>query len=326
MARPRLQDLNQASLCDRGDDNKDAAWRLAAGLPTQRLQEQPRVSHSVRQKTPTGAWRRSCSVRRRQKVPKQALVCNRGDGDKDTDWRLAAERIGAAVQAIAPRLLVFAEGVEKNCFPVSAQQPANWGGALDSAEAAPVDLPAARNKLVYSPHVYGPGEASLAPIDIYMTLPSSYQNGMVLAQLIHAIMLWFAELFLHDIVTRMQSIGYILMKPSSQLSQRFAIIVLKTSLSPSSVRHLPCQPAQAPGSIRASGSMQCLAMQMSPISRTSIVEPSTTFLPKSGSTSGLTFAIRILQWCWVCPSFLQSVPLASIIPPTGSPAYQICAH
>ena len=81
----------------------------------------------------------------------------RGDDNTDTDWRLAAERIGAAVQAIAPRLLVFVEGVQARCSPVPLQQLACWGGALDSAAAAPVRL-AVPNKLVYSPHVYGPGE------------------------------------------------------------------------------------------------------------------------------------------------------------------------
>ena len=85
----------------------------------------------------------------------------RGDDNKDTDWRLAAERIGAAVQAIAPRLLIFVEGVQANCSPVPLQQLACWGGALDSAGAAPVRL-RVPNKLVYSPHVYGPGEAPYA--------------------------------------------------------------------------------------------------------------------------------------------------------------------
>lgn len=86
---------------------------------------------------------------------------DRGDDNKDTDWRLAAERIGAAVQAIAPRMLVFVEGVQAQCSPVPLQQLACWGGALDSAGKAPVRL-RVPNKLVYSPHVYGPGAAPSA--------------------------------------------------------------------------------------------------------------------------------------------------------------------
>ena len=82
----------------------------------------------------------------------------RGTGHAATDWRLAAERIGAAVLALEPRLLVFVEGVDGNCCPVGTRQPAFWGGALDAAGAAPVRLPVA-DKLVYSPHVYGPGDA-----------------------------------------------------------------------------------------------------------------------------------------------------------------------
>ena len=58
--------------------------------------------------------------------------------------------------ALEPRLLVFVEGVSGNCCPVATRQPAFWGGALDSAAAAPVRLPVPE-KLVYSPHVYGPG-------------------------------------------------------------------------------------------------------------------------------------------------------------------------
>ncbi|KAK9843695.1 hypothetical protein WJX81_002693 [Elliptochloris bilobata] len=78
-----------------------------------------------------------------------------GTDDPATDWRLAAERIGAAVQAMAPRLLVFVEGVQGTCDNVPRQQLACWGGALDSAGAAPVRLPVP-NKVVYSPLLYGP--------------------------------------------------------------------------------------------------------------------------------------------------------------------------
>ena len=51
---------------------------------------------------------------------------------------------------------MFVDGVGGNCCPVATRAPAFWGGALDSAAAAPVRLPVPE-KLVYSPHVYGPG-------------------------------------------------------------------------------------------------------------------------------------------------------------------------
>ncbi len=60
------------------------------------------------------------------------------------------------MQKLAPRLLIFVEGVSENCSPIPNKHWAFWGGALDSAAAAPVRL-ALPSKLVYSPHVYGPG-------------------------------------------------------------------------------------------------------------------------------------------------------------------------
>ncbi|HEY9750814.1 MAG TPA: cellulase family glycosylhydrolase [Allocoleopsis sp.] len=78
-----------------------------------------------------------------------------GTNDSATDWRLAAERAGKAIQAIAPHWLIVVEGVEKN---VAGQQLANhwWGANLEGVKNNPVRLPVA-NKLVYSPHEYGPG-------------------------------------------------------------------------------------------------------------------------------------------------------------------------
>jgi len=71
-----------------------------------------------------------------------------------TDWRRAAERAGAAVQAVAPQWLVVVEGVQG---PVPGQQLDGhwWGGNLEVAGALPVRLPVA-GRLVYSAHEYGP--------------------------------------------------------------------------------------------------------------------------------------------------------------------------
>lgn len=78
-----------------------------------------------------------------------------GTDDLATDWRLAAERAGNAIGHINPNWLIVVEGVEKN---VPGQKLAHhWqGGNLEGVLHYPVRL-LLRNKLVYSPHEYGPG-------------------------------------------------------------------------------------------------------------------------------------------------------------------------
>lgn len=71
------------------------------------------------------------------------------------DWRLAAERAGNAVLGIAPHWLIVVEGIESGA--VGQQLPGHWwGGNLEGVAAAPVRLNVA-NRVVYSPHEYGPG-------------------------------------------------------------------------------------------------------------------------------------------------------------------------
>jgi endoglucanase len=74
-----------------------------------------------------------------------------GDGNKATDWRLAAERAGNAILAANPNWLIFVEGVEKY-----KDEGYWWGGNLQGAKENPVRL-SNPNKLVYSAHDYGPG-------------------------------------------------------------------------------------------------------------------------------------------------------------------------
>ena len=72
------------------------------------------------------------------------------------DWRRAAERGGNAVLASAPNWLVLVEGIEG---PVAGGQQLDrhwWGGNLEGVRNNPVRLSVA-NRLVYSPHEYGPG-------------------------------------------------------------------------------------------------------------------------------------------------------------------------
>jgi endoglucanase len=78
-----------------------------------------------------------------------------GTGDRDTDWRLAAERAGNAVLEVNPNWLIVVEGVQNN---VPGQRlPDHWqGGNLEGVKNYPVRLSNPR-KLVYSPHEYGAG-------------------------------------------------------------------------------------------------------------------------------------------------------------------------
>ena len=77
-----------------------------------------------------------------------------GSGDTATDWRLAAQRCGNALQAINPNLLIIVEGID-----TYNDDGYWWGGNLEGVRDYPVQLNVA-NQLVYSPHDYGSGVAS----------------------------------------------------------------------------------------------------------------------------------------------------------------------
>lgn len=78
-----------------------------------------------------------------------------GTNDLATDWRLAAERAGNAILALNPHWLIIVEGVENN---VPGQRlSGHWqGGNLEGVRRYPVRL-SHSDKLIYSPHEYGPG-------------------------------------------------------------------------------------------------------------------------------------------------------------------------
>jgi endoglucanase len=82
-------------------------------------------------------------------------IASWGTYDITTDWRLAAERAGNAILAIAPHWLIVVEGVENN---VPGQKlPIHWqGGNLEGVKRYPVRL-SRPHQLVYSPHEYGAG-------------------------------------------------------------------------------------------------------------------------------------------------------------------------
>jgi len=76
-----------------------------------------------------------------------------GTGNPATDWNTAAENAASAVLSSNTNILVFVEGVGDN--PVCSSTISHWwGGNLEPAECFPLNIQA--NRLVLSPHVYGP--------------------------------------------------------------------------------------------------------------------------------------------------------------------------
>lgn len=76
-----------------------------------------------------------------------------GTGNPATDWDRAAKAAADAVLAANADILVFVEGIQEN--PTCSSNTNHWwGGNLEPQSCAPLDIPA--NKLVFSPHVYGP--------------------------------------------------------------------------------------------------------------------------------------------------------------------------
>jgi len=94
------------------------------------------------------------------------------DSTDPNNWKRAAEQIATAILGINPNLLIFVEGVQyyKSSAPnvydklgmefPSWEDPTVhttwWGGNLMGVANYPVNLGSNQNKLVYSPHDYGP--------------------------------------------------------------------------------------------------------------------------------------------------------------------------
>ncbi|MFG3496487.1 cellulase family glycosylhydrolase [Streptomyces sp. NPDC047928] len=87
------------------------------------------------------------------------------DGSTDQDnFKYACETAGKRVLAVNPNLLVLCEGIEvypKAGASWTSTAPTDyhstwWGGNLRGVRAHPVDLGAGNDRLVYSPHDYGP--------------------------------------------------------------------------------------------------------------------------------------------------------------------------
>ncbi len=77
-----------------------------------------------------------------------------GTGDA-TDWHRAATLAGNTIHQVAPHWLIVVEGIE--AFTPGMELDRHWwGGNLEGVKVLPVQL-GLPNKLVYSPHEYGPG-------------------------------------------------------------------------------------------------------------------------------------------------------------------------
>ncbi|HMH19414.1 MAG TPA: glycoside hydrolase family 5 protein [Burkholderiales bacterium] len=83
-----------------------------------------------------------------------------GPGDTNASnpiyfWKEAAELASAAVLAANPNLLVFVQGINGNYDGIeNSNTPMNWGEDFQPEAYQPLNIP--NNKLVLSPHTYGP--------------------------------------------------------------------------------------------------------------------------------------------------------------------------
>lgn len=98
-----------------------------------------------------------------------------GTGNLATDWNLAAERAAAAVMPIAPRWLMFVEGIadSSTCTEGSGHF---WGENLQPLNCKDLQIPA--SKRVLSPHVYGPDvyeQAYFKAADFPKNLPAIWE-------------------------------------------------------------------------------------------------------------------------------------------------------
>ncbi len=89
------------------------------------------------------------------------------DSKDANNWKYIAEKAANAVLSKNPNVLVLVEGIE--IYPIDIKKNGNyastnekdyffnwWGGNLRGVKDAPVNLGKYQNKLVYSPHDYGP--------------------------------------------------------------------------------------------------------------------------------------------------------------------------
>lgn len=81
-------------------------------------------------------------------------LCNEPYGARWDAWKAAAELAASAVLKVNPLILVFVQGIAGNFDGIEMDIPMNYGEDLQPQAYAPLAIPA--DKLVLSPHTYGP--------------------------------------------------------------------------------------------------------------------------------------------------------------------------
>ena len=89
-------------------------------------------------------------------VQNEPFASSWGFGGPGSDWRLGAEDLGNHILSVCPRWLIMIQGVGDNPGSHGPSYQTFWGENLQGVRASPVRL-RDPNRLVYSPHVYGPG-------------------------------------------------------------------------------------------------------------------------------------------------------------------------
>jgi len=69
-------------------------------------------------------------------------------------WAIAASRLGSQLIAVNPKLLIFVGGGSQDYYPPYATS--FWGTNMQGINLRPVVINNAPNRVVYSPHIYGP--------------------------------------------------------------------------------------------------------------------------------------------------------------------------
>ncbi|WP_062303976.1 cellulase family glycosylhydrolase [Demequina subtropica] len=97
-------------------------------------------------------------------LPSESPRATWGGGDAATDWQAVSQDLALRILAIHPDVLVMVEGIEAYPKAGASWSSTNaadyditwWGGNLRGVADAPVDLGSFQDRLVYSPHEYGP--------------------------------------------------------------------------------------------------------------------------------------------------------------------------